>query len=106
MTDSRFPPTSRYANVETAERIEADGRRRVYLRRRFVPDPARFTVLLEHRVREGQRLDQLAAMYLGDPEQFWRLADANGVLDPRDLEQLSRQLVISLPEGMAGPPSA
>jgi len=106
MTEQRFPATSRYAEVATAERSEADGSRRVYLLRRFVPDPSRFTALMEHRVLQGQRMDQLAASYLGDPEQFWRLADANGVLDPRELEELGRRLLITLPEGAAGPGDA
>ncbi|MFC0111328.1 hypothetical protein [Kibdelosporangium aridum] len=36
-------------------------------------------------MREGDRADVLANRYIGDPEQWWRIADANPVLDPRDL---------------------
>ena len=32
----RFPPNSRYYPTETAELVNTDGRRLVYLRRRFV----------------------------------------------------------------------
>lgn len=106
MNDQRFPPTSRYSAIETAELVEPDGRRIVYLRRRFVPDPSRFVALQEYRVLEGDRLDRLAGQSLGDPELFWRLADANGALAPRELEELSRYLRITLPEGMLGPSDA
>ena len=103
---SRFSPTSRYASTEVAEFVRPDGTRIAYLRRRFVPDPSRFTVVAQHRVVDHDRLDRLAALYLGDPELFWRLADANGCLDPRELEALGRRLNLTLPEGMAGPPRA
>ena len=53
-----------------------------YLRRRFVPPPERFALLQAARGRAGDRLDNLAAKYLGDPEQFWRLCDANGAMRP------------------------
>jgi len=35
-------------------------------------------LLQEHAVTEGERLDHIAAKYLGDPEQFWQLCDATG----------------------------
>jgi nucleoid-associated protein YgaU len=38
-----------------------------------------------HTVRQGERLDTLAAQFLGDPTQFWRICDANDVLRPQDL---------------------
>jgi hypothetical protein len=103
---THFAPTSRYATTEVAEFVRPDGTRVSYLRRRFVPDPASFAVVAQHRVIDKDRLDRLAALYLGDPELFWRLADANGCLDPRELEALGRRLNITLPQGMAGPPRA
>ncbi|NRR29674.1 LysM domain-containing protein [Oxalobacteraceae bacterium] len=103
MSEQHFPPTSRYAAVPTAELVQPDGERIVYLRRRFVPDPARYATVLEHTVQQGERIDQLAAAYLGDPELFWRLADANGVLHPLMLEEQARRLRLTLPEGMSGP---
>lgn len=101
-TDNRFPPNSRYAATETAELTQADGSRIVYLRRRFVPDPSRFVTLQEYRVVEGDHVDRMAAAVLGDPEQFWRLPDANGDLDPRDLEEVGRRILLTLPDGMGG----
>lgn len=103
MSEQHFPPTSRYAPVPTAELAGPDGERIVYLRRRFVPDPAHFVTVLEHTVQQGERIDQLAAAFLGDPELFWRMADANGVLHPLAMEEQARRLRLTLPEGMAGP---
>jgi hypothetical protein len=101
-TDSRYPPNSRYAATETAEWVQADGTTRVYLRRRLVPDPSQFALLQEYRVVEGDHIDRMAAAVLGDPEQFWRLPDANGDLDPRDLEEIGRRIRLTLPDGMGG----
>jgi hypothetical protein len=102
-----FPPTSRYHGIDTATLEAADGKTTVYLRRRFVPPPERFALLQEHTVTQGDRLDNLAALYLGDPEQFWRLCDANGALRPDELtETVGRRLRITLPEGIPGIPNA
>ena len=39
-----------------------------------------------------------AAQYLGDPEQFWRIADANGVTAPETLTDEAGTIVrITLP---------
>ena len=64
-----FAITSRYYGKPTAEFETADGRKIVYLRRRFVPPPSAFTLLLEHTVTEGERLDSITAQRLGDPCQ-------------------------------------
>lgn len=107
MKPAKFPPTSRYAGIETATFETVDQRTITYLRRRFVPAPERFALLQEHTVTEGERLDNLAAHYLGDPEQFWRLCDANGVLRPDDLTAtIGRRIRITLPEGIPGAPHA
>ena len=96
-----FEPTSRYANIPDATLAvpDADGRPRllVYKRRRFIPDGSGTTTLVEHRVAQGERLDNIAARYLGDPTQFWKLCDANGVMHPAELETLGRTLRIALP---------
>jgi hypothetical protein len=102
-----FPITSRYYNIATATLETADGRKIAYLRRRFVPPPERFDLLFEHTVSEGERLDTITAQYLGDPQQFWRIGDANGALRPEELtETVGRRLRITLPEGIPGPPDA
>lgn len=99
-----FPPSSRYAQIETTTRVAADGTTVVYLRRRFVPPSDRFELLQEHAVVAGDRLDNVTAIYLDDPEQFWRLCDANDAIRPDELtETVGRRLRITLPEGVSGP---
>ena len=98
-----FPITSRYYNIERVEHETPDGRKIVYLRRRFVPSPERFDLLQEHPVAEGERLDNITAQHLGDPEQFWRVCDANSAIRPDELtETIGRRLRITLPEGIPG----
>lgn len=100
---SLFPPTSRYYGVEIAQLEQPNGTPIVYLRRRFLPQPERFALVREHIVREGDRLDNVTAQYLGDPEQFWQVADANNAMHPDDLtEEPGRRLRITLPEGIPG----
>ena len=98
-----FPPTSRYYGIETATMETKDGESIVYLRRRFVPQPERFSLLQQHTVTEGDRLDNITNQYLGDPEQFWQLCDANNVLHPEELtESIGFKIQITLPEGIPG----
>ncbi len=103
MTSDKFPPTSRYHDVEVATRELPDGRTVTFLRRRVVPPPEAHALLREHVVRDGERLDHVAAAYLGDPEQFWRIADANGAIAPEDLtREAGRRLRVTLPAGIPG----
>ena len=98
-----FASTSRYYGIETETLTTSDGTTIVYLKRRFVPSPDRFQLLQEHTIVQAERLDNIAAKYLGDPELFWRLADANAAMRPEDLVQtVGRKLKITLPEGIVG----
>lgn len=99
----QFPITSRYHNVEQATLETADGKTIVYLRRRFLPSPDRFALIQEHRVKSGDRLDNVTAQYLGDPLQFWRVADANNAMQPEMLTAVpGRKIRITQPEGIPG----
>ena len=101
-----FAMTSRYFSVPTAKLETAGGETIVYVRRRFVPPPAAFAVLHEHEVTQGERLDNITAHFLGDPEQFWRLCDANGAMRPEELTEIvGRKLRITLPEGIPANPT-
>ncbi len=104
MTNSRFPVTSRYHQIETTTLETVGGETVAYLRRRFLPDPDDLELLREHRVAEGDRLDRIAARYLGDAELLWRICDAQRALRPEELtETVGRVLRITLPEGVSGP---
>ena len=106
MSTFNFPPTSRYFGIETTTIKTASGEV-VYLRRRFLPSPDRFALLLEHTVVEDERLDNITAKYLNDPELFWQIADANAAMRPEELtETIGRRLRITLPEGIPGTPNA
>jgi hypothetical protein len=99
-----FPATSRYASIEIAKITLADGREVAYVRRRFLPLAAPM-LLTEHTVTEGDRLDNVTAHYLGDPEQFWRVADANEAMQPEHLtaaKQIGHRLRIPLPVAQGG----
>ncbi len=80
-----FPPTSRYYGITAATFTEPDGRIEIYLRRRFLPPLESFAALQQHTVSQNERLDHIAFRYLGDAEQFWRIADANTAMKPEDL---------------------
>ena len=102
-----FSLTSRYNGIPTGTLETDDGKKYVYVRRRFVPPPERFELLFEYVVTQGERLDVITAQFLGDPEQFWRLCDANGAIRPDELtETIGRRLRITLPEGIPGTPNA
>ena len=98
---SPFPPTSRYFGLEIARFETADGRAVAFVRRRFIPQPESFELLQEHAVLDGERLDNIAAEFLGDPEQFWRLCDANNAMQAEQLTDTpGRRIRIALPEGI------
>lgn len=96
-----FAATSRYFGLPTATLHVSEQKDIVYLLRRFLPSPSRFALLQEHVIVAGDRLDNVTALYLGDPEQFWRIADANAAMRPEDLTAvIGRRLRITLPEGI------
>ena len=82
MSNYQFSPTSRYYNLDTVTLEDANGNKTVYLERRFVPAPEDFALLQTYVVKQGDRLDNITAQYLDDPQQFWRLCDANGAMRP------------------------
>ena len=103
LDNNQFPQTSRYTGVETTTLDTPDGKTITHLRRRFLPSGDAFTVLQEHVVKEGERLDHIATTYLGDPEQFWRICDANEAMQPNELVSApGKTIKITLPQGIAG----
>lgn len=95
-----FPAGSRYYGVDITIYTAPDGREIPYLRRRFPPAQQDGAAIVEHVVTEGERLDNITARYLGDPEQFWRICDANNAMRPEDLtEEIGLRLRIPFPQG-------
>ena len=96
-----FSSTSRYAGLPTATLsvVGPDGRPAevTYVRRRLLPRLADLTVLTHHTMQPGERLDHVAARYVGDPAQFWRLCDAADALAPADLEEAGTRLPVTMP---------
>lgn len=100
MSTNRFPPASRYFGIEVAERVNENGDRIPYLRRRIVPPSHHFELIEEHRVKQGERLDLIAAQRIGDPEMYWLICDANDAIRPEELiETVGRTLRITMPGG-------
>jgi hypothetical protein len=94
-----FPVTSRYSSIEIAKFVTSDEQEIAYLRRRFLPNTDAIAQA-EYSITEGDRLDNITARYLGDPEQFWRLCDANNAMQPDELTaEVGRRLVIPLIQG-------
>lgn len=92
-----FPPTSRYFGIAAATLVTENGETEIYLKRRFLPPLESFLSLQQYTVAQNERLDHLAFRYLGDPEQFWRIADANTAMNASDLtEPAGRTIEIPL----------
>ena len=72
-----FEPKSRYASQPTRTATDARGRSVTVVE--LLPAPAQ-TLLGYHLLRQGQRLDHLAQLYLGDPNGYWRIAEMNAVM--------------------------
>ena len=92
----------RYQGVEVAA-VRVGDRDVRYLRRRELPDPRDVRPLAVHTVAQGDRLDLLAARYLGDATASWQLADANAALDPDELTAPGTEgdrLTVPFPGGM------
>jgi hypothetical protein len=94
-----FDTTSRYARIETATYTTPDGRVVAYVRRRFLPQGRAMPLLVEVTVSDADRLDLITARTLGDPEQFWRVCDANDTMNPEALtDEVGRTLRVPVPE--------
>jgi hypothetical protein len=88
---------SRYENVATATIADEHGRTVRYKLMRVLGDEAPDG---EHVVRQGVRIDQIAALRLGDPEKFWRLCDANRAAWPPELvAEVGRRLLVPSEDG-------
>ena len=95
-----FDADSRYYALGTATWTTLDGRQVRYVCRRFLPQEDGGLPLARVRVEAEQRLDLIAARTLGDPEQFWRICDANVAMHPKEMTaKVGRWLAVRMPRG-------
>lgn len=82
-----YPRSSRYHDAEIGIHTQPDGTAVRYVKRRLLPPLSESPEDAEttHTVSSGERPDHLGQRYFGDPAAWWRIADANPVLDPREL---------------------
>ncbi|MCC5031709.1 LysM peptidoglycan-binding domain-containing protein [Streptomyces sp. WAC 00631] len=111
-----YPRGSRYHDAGIGTYCFPDGTEVRYAKRRLLPplpeDDRSGTGApgdgdtATHTVSAGERPDQLAQRYFGDPGQWWRIADANPVLDPRELTaEPGQEIAIPLPGAFTTPGS-
>ncbi|HWB84002.1 MAG TPA: hypothetical protein VG675_07670 [Bryobacteraceae bacterium] len=89
-----FSKGSRYENAGTVTAVKLDG---TVVAVTKIPLPTTPPLIGFHRRQQGNRLDLIAARYLGDTTAFWRLCDVNGSVVPDALA--ARDLVGIPPRG-------
>jgi len=98
-------PNSRYYGDAVQFYICANGVQVAYLQRRIIPQASIYTSLQSYAVSAGDRLDNLAYKFLGDPILYWMICDANSAVDPDALTaQPGYSIEIPLAAGI--PPGA
>jgi hypothetical protein len=99
-----FDEGSRYRGLPLLTCLTTSGDEIVYVGRRWIPPPDAFAAVGRYQVREGDRLDNVAADLIGDAGLYWRIADANATLAPSELTaRPGRWLRITMPAGIPGP---
>ncbi|MBT9528180.1 MAG: Base plate wedge protein 53 [Rhizobacter sp.] len=91
-----FDAQSRYNGVPLALHTARPGEPPLaYVKRRFVPAPSSVAVAARHVVSAMERPDLLGAKYFAEPLLYWRIADANAVVDPNELtDTMGRRILI------------
>jgi len=98
-----FGPNSRYVNVALGRYQVSSDESVAYVLRRFVPQARDILLATRHLVHAGDRIDVIAAHYLGDAELHCRVADANLATDLLELTATAgARLAIPLPPGTGG----
>lgn len=87
-----FDEKSRYAKTDQYHAVDQRGRTVTVV---AVPAVLPAPVLGVHRLKQGQRIDHLAAKYLSDPAGFWRIGEANDAMLP---DALAEQIEITIPQ--------
>jgi hypothetical protein len=104
-------PNSRYYGAAIEELIlpggagNATGTPVKFLARRIIPQPSIYPVTATYVIADGDRLDNLAQKFFGDPSLYWMICDANGTMDPDQLTAQPGQTIL-IPVAAAIPPGA
>lgn len=88
-----FAPNSRYYSLPTYT-VTPPGGSPIVVVVPHLPNPLQLAGY--HRHITGDRLDLLAARYLGDPTFFWRLCDSNNAPAP---DALAAADLVGIPAG-------
>ena len=100
-----YPTDSRYYAFGVQQYAAPGGQSIPYLQRRIVPQPGapNYATVNLYTVQQNDRLDRIAAKYLGDPLMVWLICDANGAIDPyRLVDTPGKVLAITTPQGVPG----
>jgi hypothetical protein len=87
-----FDKQSRY--VKNASTYETTDRRGRQVKALTVAEKPQQSLLGEHLLKEGQRLDHLANFYLEDANGFWRLCELEDAMLP---DALAEAEIIKIP---------
>jgi nucleoid-associated protein YgaU len=98
-------PNSRYYGAAISELAPAGGTPVRYLARRILPQPSIYAVTTTYVITDGDRLDNLAQKFLGDPALYWLICDANGATDPDELTAQAGRTIL-IPAAASVPPGA
>ena len=94
-----FKQDSRYFKLETKTYTDLDGRVIAYKKRRILPNGQDMLIMTKVTAQQGERLDLITNRTLGDPEHFWRICDANNVVEPQELSEDPETLIaIPIPQ--------
>jgi hypothetical protein len=98
-------PSSRYYGAQVETYTTPNGIQIAYLQRRIIPQAHVYTTLRNYSINEGDRLDNLAYKFMGDPILYWMICDANSAVDP---DQLTAEpgSTIQIPLSAGIPPGA
>jgi hypothetical protein len=98
-------PSSRYYGAAQQFYTLPNGVQVAYLQRRIIPQAGVYTSLQNYAVSAGDRLDNLAYKFFGDPILFWMICDANSAVDPDELTAVPG-FSIEIPLAAGIPPGA
>ncbi|MEO8455653.1 MAG: LysM domain-containing protein [Sphingomicrobium sp.] len=100
ISSTPFEVSSRYYGITQGLQPTASGTPIAFVLRRFIPQTRDIAIAAEHVVHGSERPDLLAAERLGESELYWRIADANAVIDPFQLtDTIGLRVKIPAPSG-------